>query len=201
MRRLLSLILLSIALSGCLTAGKRGGDSAMAVYDLGPPGEPPGARRSVPIALDVQAPLWLDSENILYRLAYQEPARLREYTLARWAGPVPQLLRQGLQKKLDFVALGQLPAPCLLRVELQEFTQVFAAPDNSKAVLQARLYWLDARRAPLASRDISLEVAAPTADARGGVAGFFTLFGQLTAGIRDWEAELARSGKLAACTH
>lgn len=193
------LLLAGVLLTGCLTTGKRGGDNAMAVYDFGPQAVALVGPRSAPVALEVQAPLWLDTAGIQYRLSYQDAARLREYTLARWAAPLPQLLRQGLQQRLALVPVGQVRSRCVLRVELQEFSQEFNSPAASAVRLQARLHWLDARRSAVASRDLALTAAAPTADAQGGVQGFLTVFGQLTAAIRDWEAELARSGKKPDC--
>ena len=99
MRRLLPW-LLALSLAGCFTAGKRGGDNAMAVYDFGTAAPVlVEASRTIPVALEVRAPLWFDTLGIDYRLAYQDGARLREYARSRWAGPPAQLLQQQLARQ------------------------------------------------------------------------------------------------------
>jgi ABC-type uncharacterized transport system auxiliary subunit len=199
MRWLLGLLSI-LLLSACFTAGKRGGDAAMAVYDLGPVelGASPVLRRQ-PVALEVRMPLWFDALGINYRLAYAEPARLREYARARWAGPPAQLIQQGLARELGLVAAGQGRAVCLLRVDIDEFSQVFATPTSSRAVLQGRLQWLDHSRARLAERLINIEMPAGSNDSAGGVAALTAAVSELTRQSLAWESELLANGQLKSC--
>ncbi|KXB28903.1 hypothetical protein AT959_18915 [Dechloromonas denitrificans] len=200
MRRF-AIIFLSFALSACFTAGKRGGDTAMAVYDLGPGLERQIDRRQrpSPMAVEVRAPLWFDALGINYRLAYSDPARLREYARARWAGPPAQMIQLGLVRDLGLVAAGQGRSNCVVRLEIDEFSQVFETPVQSRAQIQGRVQWLDKSRARLAERTIHLEQAAASADAQGGVKALTALVGQLTAAINDWEQESVAAGQLRNC--
>lgn len=200
MRRF-AIIILSFSLSACFTAGKRGGDASMAVYDLGSTQERKIDRlqRPSPMAVEVRAPLWFDTLGINYRLAYSDPARLREYARARWAGPPAQMIQLGLVRDLGFVAAGQGRSNCVVRVEIDEFSQVFETPARSRAQIQGRVQWLDKSRARLVERPILFEQAAASADAQGGVRALTILVGQLTAAINDWEKESSAAGQLRNC--
>lgn len=198
MRRL-ALLLISLALAGCFTAGRRGGDAPFAIYDLGTAGAGPAAQRSVPMAVEVRAPLWFDALGIDYRLAYAEPARLREYSRARWAGPPAQLIQLRLSRELDLLPAGQGRAACVLRVEIEEFSQIFETPGVSRGVMRGRVQWFDRGRTRLAERRIDLAKTAGSADARGGVAALGATVGELAGAIAAWERELAAQGLLRDC--
>ena len=198
MRRCLLLGVL-LALAGCLTTGKRGGDAPLAIHDFGPPGARLIETRPVPLAVEVSAPLWFDALAIDYRLAYADASRLREYARARWAGPPAQLVQQRLVRQLALVPAGQGRTSCVLRVDISEFSQIFAAPGSSRGILQGRAQWLDRGRGQLAQRDIDIAVPAETADAAGGVAALTAAVGQLTASLLAWESELTQTGRLKAC--
>lgn len=199
--RLLTVILLGLTLAGCFTSGKRGGEEALAIYDLGliATQSTEKSQRAKPVAIEVRAPLWFDSMGIEYRLAYVDKARLREYGRARWAGPPAQLIQQRLVQQLGFVVHGQSRAGCVLRLDITEFSQVFDTPNASHALLQGRLQWMDRSRTSIAVREINLLSDAPTADARGGVAALSAAIEQLTVKVRAWEAELLASGQLKTC--
>lgn len=187
MRRLLSLLLCGL-LSACFTAGKRGGDSALAVYDFGPAATSLlAAPRKQPMALEVRAPLWFDSLGIDYRLAYVDVARLREYARARWAGPPAQMIQQRLMQQLDYSISGQGQARCVVRLEITEFSQLFASPESSKGVLQGRVVLLDQSRRQLAKLDLRIEKMAISQDARGGVSALTATVEQLAADLLAWE--------------
>lgn len=197
---LLLLLLISLALAGCFTAGRRGGDAPLAIYDLGAAGAPRAAGlRSVPMALEVRAPLWFDALGIDYRLNYAEPTRLREYARARWAGPPAQLIQLRLGRELDLLPAGQGRAACVLRVEIEEFSQVFETPANSRGVVRGRVQWLDRGRLRLAERRIDIEKPAGSADAQGGVAALGAAVGELSTTIAAWEREFVASGALGGC--
>lgn len=190
-----------LSLSACFTAGKRGAEQALAIYDLGPLPAKSAASpvRNSPLAIEVRAPLWFDSMGIEYRLAYVDLARLREYARARWVGPPAQLIQQRLVQQLGMVAQGQSRASCVLRINITEFSQIFDTPEASRGVLQGHMQWLDRGRARLAEQSFNLSSAAPSADARGGVSALSASIEQLTATIKRWEAELAASGLVKAC--
>jgi cholesterol transport system auxiliary component len=189
-----------LALSACFTAGKRGGDAGPAVYDLGLPAvRQPVVSGGPALAVEVRAPYWLDSLGIHYRLAYAEPGRLRDYAQARWAAPPATLVQQRLVQQLGLTPLGQGGAGCLLRIELDEFSQVFATPQDSRGVLQARLAILDRNRNRLAEQAVNIEKTAPSPDSRGGLTALSAAVAQLGGDIGRSLGEWAGGGRLKAC--
>ena len=112
-------------LAGCLSAPQR---TLPSVYDFGTPTQRIAATGVwANVALDVHAPAWLDAPGIAYRLAYEDPLRWRNYVDSRWADSPVRLLGQQLRQQLGVMAMnGTAAAGCLLRVELQSFTQVFS---------------------------------------------------------------------------
>lgn len=195
------MLLLCLLVSACFTAGKRGGDNAMATYDFGPaPVSLLAEPRKQAMAVEVRAPLWFDSLGIDYRLAYVDASRLREYARARWAGPPAQLMQQRLMQQLGLSMAGQGQTRCLLRVEIAEFSQVFSSPDSSKGVLKGRAQLLDRSRRQLAELDLNLEKSAPSQDALGGVRALTATVAQLVIDLQAWEKSLDATGKAGGCS-
>ncbi len=187
-------------LVACYGSGKRGGNSALEIHDFGPPVAQLQERSERgELALEVRAPLWLDSLAIQYRLLYAEPTRLREYTQARWAGPTAQIIQQRLMQKLALAPAGQSRSRCVLRVDIDEFSQRFETSGASRGVLLARAQLLDRSRAPVAAREIRIEEPAPTPDSHGGVVALTATVHRLALDLSAWENELRVSGKLAGC--
>lgn len=187
MRRLLTLFATCSLLAACTASGQRGGRAAMAIYDFGPPpvaSVKPGRHW---LALEVWAPLWFDSQGIGYRLLYADAARLREYTRARWAGPVAQMIEQRTVQRLGLAMAGQGGVRCVIRVEMTEFSQSFATPESSRGVLRARVALLDLSRRQIAERVVNVEKNAPTPNARGGVAALTAAVDQLSDEMLAWD--------------
>jgi len=65
-----------------------------------------------------------------YRLAYHDAARLQTYASSRWAADPASLLTLRLRQSLDYTAHGK--PQYQLRVALEEFSQVFDSPENSR---------------------------------------------------------------------
>ena len=194
------LVILSLALGACLTTGKRGGDSPMAVYDFGaPPVRVAIAGGIPPLAIEVRAPYWFDSLGIEYRLAYADAARLRDYGQARWAGPPAVLVEQRLIQSLGLTPPGQGGARCLIRLDIEEFSQVFASPASSQGLLVGKVSLLDRGRSKREELVLRIEKPAPTADSRGGVAALTAAVDQAAADVDVWREGLARSGRLSVC--
>ncbi|HWQ39201.1 MAG TPA: ABC-type transport auxiliary lipoprotein family protein [Burkholderiales bacterium] len=176
--------LLLLALGAALVACAARTADPVRTYDFGLPIGASSAPAGVHVR-PVQAPEWLDRQDMLYRLAYRDSRVLEPYAAARWAGTPPAMLTLKLRQ-----ALGESDpraTPCVLSVELEEFSQVFDAPDASRAVLFARASLREAhgqRRSE--STTWRLERAAPTADAAGGAAAFSELASELTGKLREW---------------
>ena len=77
----------------------------------------------------------------------------------RWSMPPAQLLRQRLREQLS---------PMTLRVELEEFSQLFEAPDQSVGLLRLRATLVQPGPSGekwLAQRSVTVQRPAPSADA------------------------------------
>lgn len=161
MKKLLPL-LAALWLAAC--AGGRPHPSAPAIYDFGPGGAPATATVAA-LRLDVRLPVWLDSSAMHYRLLYADPQRLHAYAEARWAASPARLLRQRLRQFLP-LADG---AVCTLRLEIDDFSQVFASASASQARFYGSASLYGAGGELLWRDDLALQIAAPGADAASGV--------------------------------
>lgn len=183
-RSILAGLAAALLLAGCALGGHSGPPAT--VYDFGPPAVR-AAAAPVSFAVEVRAPAWLDGTAIAYRLAYEDPLRLRAYAGSRWAGAPAQLLAQRLRQQLGAAAANGA-VDCLLRVDVQEFTQVFDTAERSRGVVQAEAFLLDAHRRILARRVFSVERPAASQDARGGAAALVAASGQLGGELAIWLA-------------
>ena len=148
-----------------------------AEYDFGPGAatreEPPRLRREITVA-SVTAPVWLDSPALVYRLAYRDASQPRSYVGSRWVAPPRELFTARLRQRLGATTPSGVLAPAdgvrtavTLRVELLEFSQVFDAPDRSRALVRVRAVLVADGRL-VAQTSFSADQPAPSADAPGG---------------------------------
>lgn len=174
-------------------------------YDFGP-----GATAALPTPLaslpplvlaEVDASSALDGSAVLYRLAYADAHELRPYALARWSAPPAQLVRQRLREQLgqarpvldlgDSAALARSAGTTsrVLRVELEEFSQLFDSPTQSSGLLRLRVTLLEntpGGEKLLAQRHIVRREPAPSADASGGVRALAAATDAAAAEISQW---------------
>jgi cholesterol transport system auxiliary component len=182
--RFLAAILLAV-LAGCSALPDKPVRQAM--YDFGP--TPPvdtgdTTTRAALLLPEVETSGILETPALLYRLGYEDPHQLRPYAFARWSAPPGQLLRQRLRDVLgrDRAVLDSSAAaaltrrggnqPPVLRVELEEFSQLFDSPSDSKGVLRVRCTLLENTAGGerlVAQRSFDVQRPAPSADAPGGV--------------------------------
>ncbi len=164
------------------------------VYDFGP-----GATAMAPtnrmerqatITLpDVDAPVALEGSAVLFRLGYADAQQLRPYASARWTMPPAQLLRQRLREQLGaqrtVLAPGEagpvlavtstqpfVAQPAVVRIELEEFSQLFDTPQTSTGLVRVRATALQTGSAGARSSSQQTFIArrpAASADAAGGV--------------------------------
>lgn len=150
----------------------------------------------------------VDSLAVLYRLAYDNPQQLRPYATARWSMPAGQLFEQRLRQQLEqqrrLVRAGEGPAlsrttdgrlPWVLRLELEEFSQVFSTPGQSQAVLRLRASVLDPSPGSVrlvAQRMLVQRVPAARPDAAGGVAALGRATDAAALELARWLAALER---------
>ena len=192
-------LLAALLLSACV--GGAGNSVPSVTYDFGLPvarlavgGTWPG------LSLEVRSQSLFDSTNVDYRLAYADPLTRRQYVGSRWAGAPAQLIAQRLRQQLGVVsATANSATDCLIRVELQEFSQVFDSPQSSRGVLTASVSLIDGKRRVVAERLAVIDKPALGADASGGVQALVaasTEFGRL---LSDWLLELEKNGGLKSC--
>jgi cholesterol transport system auxiliary component len=171
-----ALLLVAAALVGCAAPAAR-----LAVFDFGPGATRPQVSNRMALAplmlSDVEASSALDSTAVLYRLVYSDAQQLRPYAQARWSMPPAQLLRQRLRESLgqqrsvlapgDAMVAGTL----VLRLELEEFSQLFASAQSSAALVRVRAT-LSRSGSPtrlLAQTSFVQQQPGRSADAAGGV--------------------------------
>ena len=144
---------------------------------------------------------------MLYRLAYANAQELRPYQQARWAQPPAQLVQQRLRLLLaaqrpllgsldNVVANAQQQPTALLKVEIEDFSQIFDSERNSRGVVQLRatLMGMDAKGSNilLGQRAFAAQVPATSADAAGGAKAIATAADQALAELNSWLVGLGR---------
>ena len=183
------------------------------VYDFGPalPAAQPGLAQPglAPLALAEVESVGLPeaSAALLYRLAYANAQQLQPYTLARWSQPPALLVQQALREQLGqqravlsgedgvktLLEPGRLPS--LLRVQLEEFSQVFETPQRSYGLLRLRVSLADVSlrgETLVAQRLFMLRQEAATPDAAGGARALAEAARQASAQVAQWLAEQGR---------
>ena len=148
------------------------------VYDFGLAPSAVGAApaRAIPAAAllltDVQAPMALNATAVQYRLSYDNEQALRSYALARWSMAPTQLVQQRLKLALNargpVLAEGQGAPKHSLKIELEEFVQVFEQPQSSLGRISLHATLLNGSQLVDQIRLRSTAVA-PSNDAAGGV--------------------------------
>ncbi|HEX2650063.1 MAG TPA: hypothetical protein VHN19_09030 [Burkholderiales bacterium] len=156
MKRILVFVLV---LAGC------GGGAALEpkTYDLGlnPPSAPlPPVRLGRVLAV---APF--DGTDMHYRLSFRNAAEIAPFATSRWAASPAELMRKQMLRGADGKA-----GRCLLEVEIQEFTQVFASKEASEARIELRAAL--AQPAGLVSRQVAIAEPNAGPDAASGAAAF-----------------------------
>ena len=178
LRRALPLLLLACLLPGC--GSLPSAPVRPAVYDFGPGAltTPATTRPALPpiVLQEVEAPPALDSAAVFYRLAYSDVQQLRPYAQARWSMPPARLVRQRLRESLSLrravVNPGESSVPLALRVELQEFSQLFDTTQNSSGLVRLRATLIEAKGGAdrlVAQQVFVVQRPAASADAPGGV--------------------------------
>lgn len=155
-----------------------------AVYDLGPV---QSVAESGLAAIDVVAPSWLDSRAMQYRLD-SRGAQRQSFSENRWAATPAELLAVALRRQLGATG-GQ---GCRLRLELDEWVQVFDAAGQSRLQLSLRASLYSQRGALLDRRVFNLEQPAG-GNAQQGVDAVIILERQLAQGLAEWLERLGRS--------
>lgn len=190
MRITLSL-LAALALSACSGNVRQ---TAVASFDLGTAAvvwKPATVRLH---SVEAGAPSWLAATAIQYRLLYADPLRRQSYTESRWAAPPAELIARALNRQ---TVTGE--GGCRLNLDLDELTQVFDSPQQSRILLDVRASLMAPRgNDVLARKAFSLAHPAPSADARGGVSATAAAVQALGGELGAWLIQTARANPTAA---
>ena len=211
------LVLAAMLLAGCAAPRAQ---TPIAIYDFGlqrpstasnvadTSGQP---QLSASLLVAATSPAWLDSLAIQYRLAYHNLAQSYAYASSRWSATPVALLTQRIKRRIADIsndavvsASDNVRTDYALRLELEEFTQVFDTPDQSRAVVRLRASLIErGTRLLLAQRSFSIEQAASAANAVGAVHALTEASDKLIENLIDWLArelpkkknELSLNGK------
>jgi cholesterol transport system auxiliary component len=187
---------LLLAVTGCALAPRTPGE--LAYFDLGP--QPPATgslRLARSLALDhASAGPALQTQSILYRLMYREPAQLHAYAHSRWSEPPAALVTERLRAALGAhasrgVALhgDGVASELLLRTELQAFEQVVESASAASAVVRLRASLIETAARRLQAQSM-LAVSQPcsSVDALGTVRALRAATDHLAAQLVAWLA-------------
>jgi cholesterol transport system auxiliary component len=151
------------------------------LYDFGPlPAltAPAGTLPPVSIA-DVRMPAWLDRPLMYYRLAYADTQQARPYADSRWTMSPGALFGQRLKAGIaqaGGIALSATDSAAnvpVVRIDVDDFTQVFSSPSSSVARIALRASVFNGRTL-VAQKTFIHEAPAESADAAGGAHAFAT---------------------------
>jgi len=153
----------TIALLAAIAGGCAGTPPAR-TFDLGV--DAPAQRLPVVRVAAVRSVAPFDGVEMHYRLAWRNASELAAFAHSRWAAPPAELMRKQLLR-----TMGEGIAKCSLEIELQEFTQLFSAPNESEARIEFRAA-LAGPKMRVAARGWSVSEANAGADAASGAGAF-----------------------------
>jgi cholesterol transport system auxiliary component len=190
---------LLVALAACSLTGRE--PSAPTTYDFGPQPAYGKSNPPIPGALlipPVISPAWLDEADIVYRLLYEDSQRPQAYARSRWAADPASLLTDRLRSRFAAVSGGVVTpgysahSDYTLRVEIEDFSQRFDAPGQSRGSLRARVTLLGSQdRKLVAQRVFDLErPAAP--NAAGAVKALTEATDAFLEEVVNWTVQTAR---------
>jgi cholesterol transport system auxiliary component len=207
MQKTIQTVFLILAISGsALITGCATGKQATALYDFGPVRSASAAPISTASALppisvaDIGTPAWLDNTMMFYRLAYANEHQPRPYANSRWSMPPTQLFAQRLKSRIAQAGGVALPASDgaanvpVLRIEADDFMQMFEAPGQSSAHVAVRAALFNGRTL-LAQRTFVKQSPAPTADAAGGARALATASDEVIGEMMTWLASLPSTSR------
>ena len=183
MKTLIMFLALTL-LAGCASASK----PPVETYDFGIAGSaatPPG--QDVFIA-EVRAAEWLSTTEMLYRLEYRNPRILTPYSASRWAGAPAAMLTIRLRQSVgNGTTIRGRQMKCNLALFLSEFSHVFAAERDSRAVMHMRATLTESATTERALvREFRIERPAPTPNAAGAAAAFSDIATSLADELNAW---------------
>ncbi|TDV18500.1 ABC-type transport auxiliary lipoprotein family protein [Paraburkholderia caballeronis] len=190
---------LAALVAGSMLAACAGNPAALSDvrYDLGPVAAAPASGALPPLkVLDVSAPPPLDNDGFVYRLGYASQRSAR-YANSRWTMSPARLLTQRLRTTLSshatvLTGADSVPAP-MLKIDLDQFEQVFDSATESSGVLSARATLIQDGKV-IGQRTFVSRAPASTPDASGGARALAAASDELVGQIAAWLSVQAFAG-------
>ena len=190
----------SIWLTGCAITTQN--EKPVSVYDFGLPqissknsttDDQQHLSRSLLVA-EAKSPVWLNNNTIQYRLAYRDPTQSYKYANSRWSASPATLLTHHIRNNISITtnnkvlsSTDSVRADFILRLELEEFSQIFDAIDNSHVLIKLRASLINrSSRLLKAQHSFNIKLAAPTANAAGAVKALAKSSDKLTGELINW---------------
>ena len=138
---------------------------------------------------------WLQGTVLYYRLDYRHDDRIAAYAQSDWVSPPAQLLAQIIRNaiardggwRVVTGPAGPAVTDFSLHIGLDDFSQAFASPGQSRGVLDATATLVDNRNGnAIAQKHFHVDAPAPSADAQGGVSALNHATLQFTAELERW---------------
>jgi cholesterol transport system auxiliary component len=190
---------ISALLAACAT-----GTNSTSLYDFGALRGAPHATAAPalpPISVaEIGTPTWLDSPAMFFRLSYANDQQPRAYAHSRWTMPPAQLFGQRLKSRIAQAGGAVLPASDgaanvpVLRIEADEFTQMFDTPGQSIAQVGLRAAIFNGRTL-IAQRTFVKQAPAPSADAAGGAKALADASDAVITDMMAWLATLPAAAR------
>lgn len=186
-----------LLLAGCANVSSRQAfpkHYALAGAELPASHEPTATHMTLRIAR-IAVPSWLDGTDMYYRLDYRHDDSIAAYAQSDWLAPPAQMLEQVIRNTIAgggtwravFGPDDPANADFSLRTRIDDFGQVFTSPQQSYGVLDAVATLVDNRdETAVAQKRFYLRVAAPGADAAGGVAALNSASRQFAVELQQW---------------
>lgn len=153
----------------------------------------PQAKGAILRIARIEMPAWLQGTGLYYRLAYRNDNAIAAYANSDWAAPPAAMLERRLRDALAdggwravVGSASNAQADFTLHVSVDDFSQVFTSPGESFGVLDATVTLDGASDALVAQRHFHFRIAAPSADAAGGVRALDTASRDFARQLRDW---------------
>lgn len=142
----------------------------------------------------ISMPDWLSGNAMFYRLDYRNDDRLAAYGQSDWISPPASLLEPILRRALAAGGWRAVVGPrnpatadASLQLRLDDFSQAFSEPGESRGVLDATATLIDNHHDDVvAQRHFHIEIPAATPDAQGGAKALAEASRKFAAQLRDW---------------
>ncbi|HKZ11752.1 MAG TPA: ABC-type transport auxiliary lipoprotein family protein [Rhodanobacteraceae bacterium] len=156
---------------------------------------PPTSRQATLQVARITVAPWLQGTALYYRLDYRHDDRIAAYAQSDWVSPPAQLLAQNIRNaiardggwRVVTGPAGPTGTDFSLHIGLDDFSQAFASPGQSRGVLDATATLVDNRSGnAIAQKHFQVDAPAPSADAQGGVNALNHAALQFTAELERW---------------